>query len=107
MGSLNLAALEQTFNEIECCHRSLCDRTRATSISDRPALNQPPQQRYPKIRTTLILQKQQAMTQALPKPIAFEEFLEWKPETGRFPNSKSNKIKAEEVEFFVFPASFA
>lgn len=24
------------------------------------------------------------MTQALPKPITFEEFLEWKPETGRY-----------------------
>lgn len=24
------------------------------------------------------------MTQALPKPITFEDFLEWKPETGRF-----------------------
>jgi Uma2 family endonuclease len=32
----------------------------------------------------LILGKQQAMTQALPKPITFEDFLEWKPETGRF-----------------------
>jgi Uma2 family endonuclease len=32
----------------------------------------------------LILGKQQAMTQALPKPITFEEFLEWKPETGRY-----------------------
>jgi hypothetical protein len=72
------------------------------NIGDRPALNQPPQQRYPKIRTTLILQKQQAMTQALPKPIAFEEFLEWKPETGRFPNSKSNKMKAEEAEVLYY-----
>ena len=24
------------------------------------------------------------MTQALPKPLAFEDFLEWKPETGRY-----------------------
>jgi Uma2 family endonuclease len=24
------------------------------------------------------------MTQALPKPITFEEFLEWEPETGRY-----------------------
>jgi Uma2 family endonuclease len=24
------------------------------------------------------------MTQALPKPITFEDFLEWKPETGRY-----------------------
>jgi hypothetical protein len=32
----------------------------------------------------MILEKQQAMTQALPKPITFEEFLEWKPETGRY-----------------------
>ncbi len=32
----------------------------------------------------MILEKQQAMTQALPKPITFEQFLEWKPETGRY-----------------------
>jgi hypothetical protein len=24
------------------------------------------------------------MTQALPKPITYEEFLEWKPEAGRY-----------------------
>lgn len=32
----------------------------------------------------MILEEQQAMTQALPKPITFEEFLEPKPETGRY-----------------------
>lgn len=32
----------------------------------------------------MILEKQQAMTQALPKPITFEEFLEWKPDGGRY-----------------------
>lgn len=30
------------------------------------------------------LGKQQAMTQALPKLTTFEDFLEWKPETGRY-----------------------
>jgi hypothetical protein len=50
----------------------------------------------------LILGKQQAMTQALPKPINFEEFLEWKPQTGRFPNNKSNKMKAEETEVLYY-----
>ena len=76
--------LEQTFNEIMYYHRSLYDRKRATSTGDRISLNDPPQHRYPKIRTTLILGKQQTMTQALPKPITFEQFLEWKPEAGRY-----------------------
>ncbi|HEY9675366.1 MAG TPA: hypothetical protein V6D11_28245 [Waterburya sp.] len=38
MGLPNLATLEQTFNEIVCCHRNLCDRTRATRTGDRPSL---------------------------------------------------------------------
>lgn len=32
----------------------------------------------------MILGEQEAVTQALPKPITFEDFLEWKPETGRY-----------------------